>query len=550
MNPLLQGAAVLLMAPSIAAAQGAPSFDWSGFYAGVHAGTGLSLVDVEDPFGASYFGDMVRATGFLAGGQLGYNWQFGSTVLGVEADASWADLRGTGTCFAYSGFYISSNCRSETDALGTLTGRLGWTLPSDDRTLLYGKGGLAWEHIETAAKANRRTDGMQTSDSTVRWGWTLGAGVEHALNSRWSLKAEYDYLNFGSYGFDAPESLYQTVAGNPGTFITVPQTPTQISQDVHLLKFGMNYRFGGDDQSPDPAWEWGTPDGATPPPPGTEIEVGVRYVRGWGRFQKDQERSFSDPNALESRLTYKGMTTNGAELFARLDAPFNLMIKGVLGTGQGSNGHINDEDWAIDHGGTLIPNSNTWSAASYKIPYAIIDVGYDVWRDGRTTVAPFVGYNYFKQEMEAFGCYQLANPNADCYATTYPTSRLVNTDTDTWHALRLGAAIDTYLTPSLKLSGDIAYLPYVKVDAVNHHVLKSVISPEWGHGTGAQLEAILSYAMTEQISVGVGGRYWSMWTTSGATNKGTILPMRFSAEQAALLLQASYRFGTQSDELP
>ena len=61
-----------------------------------------------------------------------------------------------------------------------------------------------------------------------------------------------------------------------------------------------------------------------------------------------------------------------------------------------------------------------------------------------------------------------------------------------------------------------------------------------------QLDLTLTYAVTDQLSVGVGGRYWAMWTTSGDTNfanTGTIIPMRFAAEQAAVTIQASYKFG-------
>jgi hypothetical protein len=82
----------------------APHYDWRGFYLGAHLGGALSLSDVGDPFGASLYGDTVRSPGPIAGGQVGYNWQYGRGLIGIEADASWADLFGTETCFAYSGF--------------------------------------------------------------------------------------------------------------------------------------------------------------------------------------------------------------------------------------------------------------------------------------------------------------------------------------------------------------------------------------------------------------------------------------------------------------
>ncbi|MGE5259835.1 MAG: outer membrane protein [Actinomycetota bacterium] len=127
---------------SAASAQQALPFDWRGFYIGYHVGGALSLADVQDPFGPSIFGDTVRTPGPLAGGQVGYNWQLGKALLGFEADASWVDLEGTNTCFAYSGDYVSSNCRPEIDALGTLTGRYGWILRRPNLALRQGRARL------------------------------------------------------------------------------------------------------------------------------------------------------------------------------------------------------------------------------------------------------------------------------------------------------------------------------------------------------------------------------------------------------------------------
>ena len=94
-----------LLAISAGAAQQPAPFDWRGFYIGYHTGGALGLADVVNPYGFSIFGDTVRTPGLLAGGQAGYNWQFGAGLFGLEADASWADMDGTNTCFAYSGYW-------------------------------------------------------------------------------------------------------------------------------------------------------------------------------------------------------------------------------------------------------------------------------------------------------------------------------------------------------------------------------------------------------------------------------------------------------------
>jgi hypothetical protein len=139
--------------------------------------------------------------------------------------------------------------------------------------------------------------------------------------------------------------------------------------------------------------------------------------------------------------------------------------------------------------------------------------------------------------MEGFGCRQIANPFSDC-GRPIPRSDLGIKEDDKWRALRLGTAVEMELAQRITFSGEAAYLPYVKFD----YVLRKLLSPENGEGIGVQLEANLSYALTDALSLGIGGRYWSMWTTEGTVNfggTGEIVPMRYAAEQAHLLVQGS-----------
>jgi outer membrane protease len=285
------------------------------------------------------------------------------------------------------------------------------------------------------------------------------------------------------------------------------------------------------------------PPGPTPGPALTEITAGVRYVHGWGQFHKDL--GISSVASLASRLTYDSTGTDGAEAFARVDTSFDLVVKGVFGGGTGG-GDMNDEDWGLPSPpfAAFVPYSNTLSGVDDDIRYALVDVGYDWWRGASYKVTPFLGYSYFKQKMAALGCRQIANPNSDC-TTAIPESVVGITENDTWRALRLGAAVNFDLAPDLTLSGEAAYLPYVHFAGTDDHILRSLLSPEDGHGIGVQLEAMLSYAITPELSVGLGGRYWSMWTTSGVVNfggTGQFVPMRYAAEQAHLLVQGSYKF--------
>jgi len=335
----------------------------------------------------------------------------------------------------------------------------------------------------------------------------------------------------------------QAVVSPVTNLVTVPGGATHVSQDIHQVKIGMNYRLDADGIASESDLLSGLlPPGPTPFPSGTEIEASVRYVHGWGQFHKDL--GIINVASLASRLTYDSDGTDGAELFARVDTHSDLMVKGVLGIGSGG-GNMNDEDWGLPSPpvAAFVPYSNTLSGVDERMRYAIIDVGYDWWRGADYKVTPFAGYSYFEQDEEALGCQQIANPNSDC-VPALPESVVGIIKEGTWRALRLGLAVDVPLAPRLMLSGEAAYVPYVLFTGTDNHVLRSLLSPENGHGIGVELEAMLSYAVTDAFSAGVGGRYWSLWTTSGTVNfggTGVIVPMHYAVEQAHLLVEGSYK---------
>lgn len=151
----------------------APVFNWTGFYVGGSVGYGFS--DNVD--------------GFLAGAQIGYNWQFSrNIVFGVEGDFTGTDMNGA-----------PAGVPAHIDYIATARARIGYTW---DRTMIYGTGGLAYTRFGVG--------GVHDTDT----GWVIGGGLEWAYSSRWSARAEYLYHDFGN-GFDAS-----------------------------LIKLGMNYRFG------------------------------------------------------------------------------------------------------------------------------------------------------------------------------------------------------------------------------------------------------------------------------------------------------------------
>jgi opacity protein-like surface antigen/outer membrane protease len=543
-----------------------PAWSWTGFYVGGHVGAAVGTADFADPFGSSIFGDKVTTPGFLAGGQIGYNWQAPNStwVLGVEADASWLTSDGTNTCFAFSGFLVSATCHADPNAIGSLTARGGYAFGPSGRTLLYAKGGAAWihENVDTITNAGNLTLGgnqvpnLSTNASFMQLGWTVGAGLEQAVAPGWTVFLEYNYLSFGSDGIGTPESILQIIPG-VNAYKIFPTGTTTVSQDIQEVKLGVNYKFGADPWAP-----WNSAAAVMPikaPPvqawlPGWDFEFGSRVWFSSGKFQWNigAGPAGTGGNSDISRLTYDGLTGYTGEYFQRIDTPWGLFAKGNLGIGIVNGGQQNDEDWLIFAG--TVPYSNTLSSTNDgKLGYGTLDLGYDVLRGPGYKVGPFVGYNYFTERWDTFGCAQIANQFSDCVPTV-PSTTLIGTQDSTWQSLRVGMNSEVMLVPDLKLTADLAYLPYVSMTGRDNHLLRTTTTyfDQQGTGQGVQLEIIASYFVTDNFSVGVGGRYWAMWTTSGTDTctgcggAGVVSPSspaRFNTERYGTFLQADYRFG-------
>lgn len=201
----------------------ASNVNWAGFYLGGHLGYGQGKASVSDPAAPGFSLD-TTTKGFIGGGQVGYDYQVGATVFGIEADFSGANVDGTTVLHDPTGDIVSGNPRNRWTSL--ITGRLGYAAGN---SLLYVKGGAAFGGFRYGA-ANL-TDNESGSAKFRRSGWTVGAGLEYALSNAWSIRGEYDYLNFGKHNV--------TVTENDGS------TDTAVfRQKLHQVKVGINYRFG------------------------------------------------------------------------------------------------------------------------------------------------------------------------------------------------------------------------------------------------------------------------------------------------------------------
>jgi outer membrane immunogenic protein len=193
---------------------------WTGFYFGVHGGGGWGNTRIEDPnFAIAFDPVSVKSSGPLAGAQLGANWQLGNIVVGGELDASWASITGEGQSLPPFGF------TSKFRALATGTARVGYAAGS---WLAYAKGGVAWADLEVATTMNGV---RRVYIEHQRTGLAAGAGLEWAFFGNLSAKLEYNFLYFGetSMALGAP-------LGNS----------SNVDHFLHLVKGGLNLRFGGD----------------------------------------------------------------------------------------------------------------------------------------------------------------------------------------------------------------------------------------------------------------------------------------------------------------
>jgi len=203
-------------------------YDWSGFYIGANggwassrkcwdfSGTTAARLGTNVPEGCH------DANGGVVGGQIGYNWQSGAWLFGLEAQGDWADLSGSNVSLAFPTF---SN-RSRIDGLGLFTGRIGYAW---NTTLLYVKGGAAVAHD----KYNYFLNGVPVSTgiaSESRWGGAAGVGLEFGFAPNWSAGVEYDHMFLGRRDV---------------TFASPTSTVDSIRQNVDMVTARINYRWGG-----------------------------------------------------------------------------------------------------------------------------------------------------------------------------------------------------------------------------------------------------------------------------------------------------------------
>lgn len=167
------------------------AFSWTGFYVGASAGLATGQTSADLGLGGLFNTDY-DMNGAIYGGQVGYNWQKGSLVLGVEGSYSATSLQGDTACL------VVLECKRKVDSVATAVARVGY---ASDRSLLYVMGGAAWGEVKSETSIAGFTF---LTDKQDHVGWTAGVGLEHALSRNLSVKIEYSHIDLGKeehFGF-------------------------------------------------------------------------------------------------------------------------------------------------------------------------------------------------------------------------------------------------------------------------------------------------------------------------------------------------------------
>ena len=268
----------------------APSFTWTGFYAGVNAGVDWASRNVNTAVNASellstWYPDLLQAlsptpysnsrAGFIGGIQVGYNYQINQFVIGAEADfMGMAVSKRSGTSATSSSSVDISSFYGDppgtdifkTDAsgaastkitqnwLGTVRARAGFAI---DRLLIFGTGGFAYGSVRAqTAGAVRFSQDVVFNDiaivapvlsgnlpsagskTSTQVGYTFGAGAEYAITDNWIIRAEYLYYNLGNI-----TNVAAFGSSASGTVLEGVSVSSKTKVDGNIVRAAISYKF-------------------------------------------------------------------------------------------------------------------------------------------------------------------------------------------------------------------------------------------------------------------------------------------------------------------
>jgi outer membrane immunogenic protein len=215
-------------------------YDWTGVYVGAFGGGGVGNHNINNATGqAQPFADFsanYSSLGGFGGGEVGYNWQSGNYIVGVESDLFWAGIRGSDSSQIANGSFAGVGGAVDSDSWrwgGTLRVRGGFTV---DRWLMFFTGGYAFGDIQ---HTNTPPVGVGPVDkfNVTANGLTAGGGIAYAITNNISAKVEYRYYSFN--GYNRPGSL-----ANGGLTVN-GQLPYSTVSTFSVVSVGLDFKFGG-----------------------------------------------------------------------------------------------------------------------------------------------------------------------------------------------------------------------------------------------------------------------------------------------------------------
>lgn len=206
-----------------------PVYSWSGFYVGGHAG--LATGDTQGRVPTGIIGTITTdydMDGGIYGGYVGYNYQKGAWVFGIEGTYSDADVQGDTTVLAIF------NVDRDLDWLATIEGRIGYAF---GRSMVYARGGWAWGKLETNVSVPGIPGlfpGFSFSGDDTHDGWTAGFGFEHAIGHAVIARVEYSHIDL-----DTENHALGPVPIIGGTI------PDNVEAEIDTIRLGVSIKFGG-----------------------------------------------------------------------------------------------------------------------------------------------------------------------------------------------------------------------------------------------------------------------------------------------------------------
>jgi outer membrane immunogenic protein len=233
-----------------------PVYNWTGFYVGGNVGyswgRSSDTSSLTNGAGTTLFtsGGSSNLNGVIGGGQIGYNWQIQNWLWGLEADIQGTDEKGsrsflcdTAVCtppvagllaLVIPGPAVPVTMNQKIDWFGTFRGRVG--ILATPKVLFYATGGLAYGDVNTSETIGAAAFGFSNTD--LRVGYTVGAGVEGAIGGNWTARLEYLYVDLGR----TTGSFATTIPALGGGTLTSFYS-SHITDNV--LRVGLNYKFTG-----------------------------------------------------------------------------------------------------------------------------------------------------------------------------------------------------------------------------------------------------------------------------------------------------------------